>query len=71
MSTVPPRYNEVPRDGTIYFVLTGVCNKRNPDITKLLKKYEKTLLSRDFDNRKNIGDGTYICWGILISFITW
>ena len=38
--TVEPRYNEVPGDRTIYFVITGVCYKQSPDITKLLKKYE-------------------------------
>ena len=40
-STVEPRYNEVPKDWTIYFIITGVRFKGNPDITKLLKIYEK------------------------------
>ena len=38
--TVEPRYNEVPRDRTIYFVITGI-RLRNPDITKLQKNHEK------------------------------
>ena len=40
-ATVEPRYNEVPKDRTIYFVITGILYKRYPDITKLLKKYKK------------------------------
>ena len=68
-----PWYNEVPRDRTIYFVITGDRNKRNPDITKLLKKYEK------YEKRRYTGiliaDKILaikrICWTILILFITW
>ena len=41
VATVEPRYNEVSRDRTTYFIIMGVHNKRNPDITKVLKKYEK------------------------------
>ena len=40
------RYNEVPRDRTIYFVITGIRYKRYPDTTTLLKKYEKLILNR-------------------------
>ena len=36
-TTVEPRYNEVPRDRKNYFVISGFCYKRNPDITKLPK----------------------------------
>ena len=35
--TVEPRYNEVPRDRKNYFVISGFCNKRNPDIVTLPK----------------------------------
>ena len=35
-----PRYNEVPRDRTIHFSRY----KRNPDITKLLKKYKNFVI---------------------------
>ena len=36
-----PRYNEVPRDRDNYFVISGFCYKRNPDLTKLPKRYQK------------------------------
>ena len=35
---------EVPRDRAIYFIITEVHYKRNPDIVKLLKKYKKNFV---------------------------
>ena len=37
VTTVEPRYNEVPRDRKNYFVISGFRYKRNPDITELPK----------------------------------
>ena len=44
-STGQPRYNEVPRDRTVYFVITWVHTKRNPHIyNEVTGKIQKTSL---------------------------